>query len=256
MRWANADEIYVVWDKRLEWPSTNFREQSQYVDYKADRDSETIKIMFNHVNMIEQVLQFLGIKNMYPKVMEADDVISWLSTKLLEQKTIISADADMYQLVTNETVVYNPIKKMLVTVENFQEKIGIEKKGFILFKAIQGDPSDNIKGLHGYGPVKAKKLVNELLTGKMSLTEEQMFTIKHNLTLIDLSKGYLIHPGEINSYEEQFNRLQTQQPDFEKFRLNCIENGFDSILKHFDDWKSIFMNDNIKTKQLRINHDR
>ena len=38
--------VYCTWDKKLEWPSTNFRREATTVEYKAGRDDEKFKNVF------------------------------------------------------------------------------------------------------------------------------------------------------------------------------------------------------------------
>jgi 5'-3' exonuclease len=38
--------VYCTWDKKLEWPSTNFRREATTVEYKAGRDDEKFKDVF------------------------------------------------------------------------------------------------------------------------------------------------------------------------------------------------------------------
>ena len=51
---------------------------------------------------------------MYPGVLEADDVISWMSKKSDELKVIVSVDQDMLQLIDDNNVVYSPMKDVLI----------------------------------------------------------------------------------------------------------------------------------------------
>jgi 5'-3' exonuclease len=38
--------IYCAWDKKLDWPCTNFRREATAVEYKAGRDDEKFKDVF------------------------------------------------------------------------------------------------------------------------------------------------------------------------------------------------------------------
>ena len=42
---------------------------------------------------------------MYPGILEADDVIAWMTKKLPGDKVVISVDQDMLQLVNEKTMV-------------------------------------------------------------------------------------------------------------------------------------------------------
>jgi 5'-3' exonuclease len=56
--------------------------------------------------------------------------------------------------------VYQPVKKQLVTHENFKELIGVETHKFIEYKILVGDKSDNISGISGIGQSTALQLLN------------------------------------------------------------------------------------------------
>ena len=94
-----ADNVYVAWDQKLTHPSTNFRKDAADVSYKGTRDYSKTKHVHDHDDLIMDLLTDLGVKNIYPNVMEADDVMSWLSTTLDGQNIIVSTDKDMWQLI-------------------------------------------------------------------------------------------------------------------------------------------------------------
>ena len=58
--------VYCTWDKKLEWPSTNFRREATTVEYKAGRDDEQFKNVFENAEKIQELLSNLGVHNIYP----------------------------------------------------------------------------------------------------------------------------------------------------------------------------------------------
>ena len=100
---------------------------------------------------------------------EADDVIGTI-TKQLDanedlETTIVTVDLDMLQLVTprvrlmttrsgvENTVIYD--------VAQINERFGLRPDQMIDYKALKGDPTDNIPGVPGVGEKTAAKLIRE-----------------------------------------------------------------------------------------------
>jgi len=77
-----SKEIYCTWDKKLDWPSTNFRSEATTVEYKANRDDDKFKNVHEYSEKIQEIIALLGVHNMYPLRMEADDLMAWLSTTI------------------------------------------------------------------------------------------------------------------------------------------------------------------------------
>jgi DNA polymerase-1 len=100
---------------------------------------------------------------------EADDVIGTITQQLDGREdletTIVTVDLDMLQLVTprvrlmttrsgvENTVIYD--------VARIDERFGLRPDQMIDYKALKGDPTDNIPGVPGVGEKTAAKLIRE-----------------------------------------------------------------------------------------------
>jgi DNA polymerase-1 len=236
------DETWLCWDKKLNYPSSNYRKQLAAETYKQNRDSDLADKVHEQHSLIEPWLKVLGIKQMYPWVLEADDIISWLVKEKCISSTIVSVDKDMLQLVDANTDYFNPIKKKLINLENFEEEIGVKVEQYALYKALLGDQSDNIDGIEGYGVVKSKRLVSEGYDGVIRvLSEDNRQKLDKNLLLVNLLGSYLKEEGEVESYEKQYKELQSLKPDIKQFEKMCHESEFYSFLKSLDSWKESFV---------------
>jgi DNA polymerase-1 len=182
----------------------------------------------------------LGVKNIYPGVLEADDVISWLSKNLPGKKIIVSVDNDFAQLVAPDISFYNPIKKTIVDTSNFEEQFNLTPKEYLYYKAIVGDVSDNINGIEGFGKVKGQRLAKAYAINQQEVPESYQTIIKENLKLVDLSYGLEKHPEEINLYKEQMDKLSSIEPNFNAFIDYCNDLEFNSIINDMDKWKKTF----------------
>ena len=207
------------------------------VQYKGNRNYTPFEGVHNYDDLIQQMLSNLNIKNIYPNVMEADDVIAWLCHKLDGEKIVVSTDKDMWQLVDNDTKIFFPTGKKEINLSNFQREAGIAKEHYLMYKCVLGDISDNVKGVEGYGKVKAKKVAEN---GISMLTEEQQQIVHTNLKLSDLNYGYRYYAEEEICYKEQLAQLQDNTADMESFKDIVSYLELDSITKDINIWVNTF----------------
>jgi DNA polymerase-1 len=235
------NNTWVTWDKKLKYPSTNFRKELAPETYKQNRDDDKSKLIHEQHDELSKWLTVLGIKQIYPGVLEADDIISWLVREKLTTSVIISVDKDLLQLIDNNIHYYNPIKKKLITPQNFVEEVGVEINEYNNYKALLGDKSDNVDGIQGYGVQKSAKLCKEGYEGivqKLSQEDKQKFD--KNLILTNLYGSYLKEEGEADLYQEQYEKEQFIKADMKKFEELCQEAEFYSFVKEIDKWKDCF----------------
>jgi DNA polymerase-1 len=251
----NCTDIYSVWDKRLIRGIKNYRRQAKQVEYKGNRDEKKNTHVFSYEDKTTELLTKLGVKNMYPGILEADDVISWLSNKIKHTKVIVSVDQDMLQLVNDTTFVYSPIKDVIIDKNNFEEKTGVPVDQFLRYKSLMGDKSDNLPGLDKCGPKTAKKLVTKYpddVTLEQALGADKLKPYYTNLDLIDLKQGEVHHPEDCKLYQEQHAELESHEPDFPGFSNICESLNMNKIVEKLDDWKTAFSNVNINDRLENI----
>jgi DNA polymerase-1 len=135
----------------------NFRKHI-YPEYKANRTATKPK----HLQFLRDYL-VESWQGTVAEKMEADD---YLGINQHESSIICSIDKDLLQVPGKH---YNFVKKEFYEVD--------EETGFRNFytQLLTGDTSDNIKGIAGIGPVKAKKA----LTGYF--TEQGMFSVVRDM---------------------------------------------------------------------------
>lgn len=137
-------------------------------NYKSTRkkqrdESEEARAKFASVSMqIDALrtkhLKSIGYRNVfYHKGFEADDLIASVCLNLPEGDTavIVSADTDMYQLLSNRVSIYNG--KGPYTKECFIREYGMKPKQWAKVKAIAGCSSDDVPGIKGIGVKTAVK---------------------------------------------------------------------------------------------------
>ena len=111
----NYDKVVVFWDGLK---GNHFRKEI-YPAYKENRkkrmDDEKFQSMIEQKNRISEYLEELFIRQCQFKYCEADDGIAYycqITPK--EEKTIISSDKDLMQLINKNVVQYLPRKKQYV----------------------------------------------------------------------------------------------------------------------------------------------
>lgn len=235
------NSAYITWDKKLKYPSTNFRKELAPETYKQNRDDDKSRQIHEQHDELSKWLAVLGIKQIYPGVLEADDIISWLCREKLTSAIIVTVDKDLFQLVDNNIHYYNPIKKKLITPQNFVEEVGVEINEYNYYKALLGDKSDNVEGIQGYGVQRSSKLCKEGYEGIVSkLSEEDKQKFDKNLILTNLYDSYLKEEGEADLYQDQYEKQQFVKADMKKFEEMCQEAEFYSFVKEVDKWKDTF----------------
>ena len=136
-------------------------------DYKSNRTnfikSDTDEVNpFYQLPKIKRALKFMGIQYIEMIDSEGDDIIATLCKKYKSiDKIIVSMDKDFFQLINQDTCVFFPRGKLSVLYDEdtFINRYGIIPKKFIDYKALVGDPSDNLSGIKGIGTKTAIKIL-------------------------------------------------------------------------------------------------
>jgi DNA polymerase I len=141
-------------------------------DFKTQEEEE--RAMQLQLLRLLQYLKHLPVQIVTIDQTEADDVIAYLAQEVFnkpeEKVTIVSSDKDFLQLVNDRITVWSPTKKKLYTPAKVLEEYGITPENFLLFRMLDGDPSDNIPGVKGTGLKTMKKYLP-------MVTEAQKHTI-------------------------------------------------------------------------------
>ncbi len=155
------DMIALALDKK----GKTFRHE-QYSDYKATRVKAPDEL-YAQIPRVKEVAAALNIPIFEIAGCEADDVIGTLSAKIKDaEKIIATGDMDVMQLIDNNTKIYTLADGTLYNERSVQDKYGIKADQVIDYKALRGDPSDNIPGVKGIGEKTAVELLQEFKTVK------------------------------------------------------------------------------------------
>ncbi|WKZ28712.1 MAG: DNA polymerase I [Patescibacteria group bacterium] len=146
-------------------PGGTFRHEA-YEEYKAQRVKQPDEL-YAQIPMVKDVLSGFHIPVYEMPGYEADDVIGTLSKKAPKdtEVVIVTGDRDTLQLVDARTKVYTQRKGMsdIVVYDEAAvfERYGLTPSQMIDYKAMCGDPSDNLKGLKGIGDKGATELLKK-----------------------------------------------------------------------------------------------
>ncbi len=177
IRMSDPTKVVVIFDGI---GGSNAR-RNLYPEYKANRNSSRItnhnifsskdeesESINNQISRLIQYLQCLPVTVISIDGLEADDIIGYLANKFqahdeTQKVTIMSADKDFLQLVSDKVHCYSPTKKKIYTPKDVLEEFGVSSSNFLNYKILMGDTSDNIPGITGLGPKKLIKLFPELV---------------------------------------------------------------------------------------------
>ena len=118
----------------------------------SDKDSEEASKLKQLVRRAEY-LQHLPVSILIMDSIEADDTIAYCANEYFKDSKvfIMSSDKDFLQLVNERVKVWSPTKKTMYGPAEVLRDYGIHPNNFAVFRAIDGDDSDNIDGIKGAG---------------------------------------------------------------------------------------------------------
>ncbi|HEX2986920.1 MAG TPA: DNA polymerase I [Chloroflexota bacterium] len=154
------DSIVVAFDA----PAKTFRHE-QFEGYKAQRKPAPDELK-SQAPIARELIRAFNIPMVEIEGFEADDVVGTLA-RMAEEKgyttLIVTGDLDALQLVSDKVHVLTTIKGVTDTVEYdakaVEERFGLRPDQMVDYKALKGDPSDNIPGVSGIGDKTASKLI-------------------------------------------------------------------------------------------------
>lgn len=162
-----VDCVVPVYDRGGNWRKT------ESDTYKANRESGDIAHKADMNLLIQDVLPALGFTPIGISGYEADDVIAAIAknSPAYNEIFILTCDRDLLQLVNPKVkvILFNSAKKIeLMDEEGVEAHFGVPPHEVPLFKALSGDPSDNIAGIKGVGPKTAVKIIQESRVGTIN----------------------------------------------------------------------------------------
>lgn len=171
--WKELKPTHIVATFDLKGPT--FRHE-QYTEYKAHRVAAPDEL-YAQIPKVKELVKTFDIPIFELQGFEADDMIGTITKQAPKnvECVILTGDMDTMQLVDEKTLVFTLRKGMsdtaLYTEAAVKERYGLRPDQIIDYKALRGDPSDNIPGVKGIGEKGATELLQTFGTLEQLYTE-------------------------------------------------------------------------------------
>ena len=240
-----ANYIVACFDTKM----PTFRHE-MFKDYKAQR-AATPPGIISQIPITKEVLEAFKIPVFAKEGVEADDLIATICTLVGKdaQVYIVSGDLDNTQLVNENTKVYTLGKGIKDTViydiNKVRERFGVEPGQMVDFKALTGDPSDNIPGVEGIGKKTAaeiiqkygsvKNLYEELATDTAILKPKVKEALKQNKESALMSRDLAQMKKDVdiafNIEDCKFGKFDAKEVEeiFTKLQFNSLISRLESL---------------------------
>ena len=236
------------------------RRRKVYPEYKnrrktkirLNRANEYSSVEDEHQSMLLQLqrgveylenlpLTLLSIDNI-----EADDTIAYITEQVLPKNKIVimSTDKDFLQLVDERVSVWSPTKKKIYTPNEVYDDFGVNSKNLIFARIIDGDKSDNIPGIKGYGMKTILKKIHILSENKIVSYENFIQFLDDNK--LDLDKDVLLR----NYYLMQLKEVDISATAKLKIQ-NKVNGSVPTLVKY--KFQKMFLEDKLYTALPNLN---
>lgn len=207
--------------------------QTRYTEDNAE-DRENVR---DQMKLVKEGLEFVRCTQAQADGYEADDIINtYIQTyrKFGWSFTIVSSDKDFYQLLDDDVVIYDAMKKETHSKEKFMMETGFHPSLWLEAGAIMGEKSDNIHGVDGWGPVSACKYVNEYggVESVISAIQAKEKKSKKEQVLLDsIPKLRLARSLKAMDIVPNIPKLRSTSKDAVALEKYFLTWGFASLLK-------------------------
>lgn len=172
--------------------------------YKANR-TEKLPTLVDQLVRATEVMRELGIAVVVPDGLEADDVLASaaaFSRRVGASTVIATSDRDSFALIDDNTRVLRIINggvdaSPMMTPERLVLLLGVPPTQYRDFAALRGDPSDNLPGVRGIGPMSAARLLTEFGTATAAFEDLDAVRTRVGSTIATR----LAHPDARPAYE-------------------------------------------------------
>lgn len=150
------------------------RRRATWPAYQTTRESDP-NFRDNEAFILQAIDQFLAMATMLPisvlrgENTEADDLIASAALQNDGPVRIASTDRDFMQLLDERVSIYSPVKRLVITTENFEDvaaprtadktPVVFPRERYLDYRVASGDASDDLPGIPGLGTIGAARLL-------------------------------------------------------------------------------------------------
>lgn len=232
----SPDYIVACFDTKAK----TFRHE-QFTDYKAQRPATPSGII-TQIPIVKEVLDAFKIPVFAKDGFEADDLIATICNLAQKENKdleiyILTGDLDNLQLVNDKIGVYTLGKGIKDTIiydtAKVIERFGVNPGQMVDFKALTGDPSDNVPGVEGVGKKTAAEIIQkygtinnlyqELTTDTAVLKPKVKEALKKNKEIALMSLELVRMKSDVDI------SFKVQDCEFKNFDKNKVEEVFKKL---------------------------
>lgn len=257
-------KVYVLWDGE----NSSSMRKSIDPEYKNNKNRKSFDrglLTEDELHIerfkVKEYLEELFVRQFEYENVEADDLIGYYCNNKEDGElvTICTADRDFMQLVTDEVMVYLTDKRIRVDRQRFISEYGYLPENELLIKAIDGDTSDNIKGLKGVNrntlfkhfpqlreetvtPERLKELIEKIQKGRVDHGRKRLKKLddlrefldsshfKRNIILMDLTNPIITEDCKEEVDELFYLPLDPEDRSIKNFYQKIKRDGLDGTL--------------------------
>lgn len=190
-----------------------------YKEYKANRppmpDDMQIQLPY-----IREVMEGFNLPAIEIQGYEADDLIGTLARQAETDGfsvVMVTGDKDFMQLVTDQSIIWDPMKEKTTDRHAIKESLGLEPPQVIDMMGLSGDSSDNIPGVPGIGQKTALDLIKTF--GSL----ENLFEQVDKITAKKQKENLILHKDQA-FLSRKLAKIDTSVPisfDPEQFKIKA-----------------------------------
>ena len=215
----NPQQVFICFDK-----SSNTFRNKVYPEYKGTRKKTEVELK-DQFPMFQKYCELVNMPFIEIDLYEADDIIGSLSCNAKEYNLnpyAVTGDKDILQLIDKgiDILYLSNNGPIIYGEDEFIDNYNINPSQYLDYKALVGDPSDNIPGVPGVGKKTAAKLLG---------LYDSLDGIYENVENLKGKQKQNVMDNKANAY--LFKKILTikcdMDLDYNNYFKSYVEEGFD-----------------------------
>lgn len=200
---VGPDAVVVGFDdtvasaRRERWPS--------YKAHRGDKPPALVEQLATAVDVVRE----LGMSVVVPSGLEADDVLASVARQAPRfgaSTVVVTSDRDAFGLIDSHTRLLRVINggveaSPMLTAERLVLLLGVRPRQYPDFAALRGDPSDNLPGVRGIGPIIAARLLVALGSAEAAFADLEAGGGRVSAAVGPAAAARLADPGARRAWE-------------------------------------------------------